>query len=1375
MICVARNTVFLFAALICGFAPLRAVSPPAPPSPRRQDAEASSSARQSPDRGLRIADSDAAGPIPKSEIRNPKSDYYPFRGLDDPTGRLEALAEQCKQNPTPELLTTTGWLFHIYGADQRHNQKARQLFETALDSEPENAWARYGLCLVDEIKGDFDSVLSNSLILCESSPAHPLGLLALLNVRSLFGQLAHFNEPVETALRTLLEENRSGSVQFDEICREILSAISRGKGDAEEVMRLVGEGGYVTEWRIVGPFGEFPNLSFLSKWQPESDRALNSRYRNDDRVLKSRHYSSEYGWLRPRWLKRGVYYAEVFLRSRSSKEVVLRISSRSAVELFLNNHRIYTKDTIRSYPPITEYVKASLSPGYNRLLLKFLVGGQSLYTNVSYKSLRYGCIMPELATMSPSVQILRCPHGAAAFSLSASPHRWQGVKRVEHSEYEPSALSYFSALSRENPNDPLAPGLCGILKSVQGDARSARRSLLAAVKRVPSYCYFNYVLGVVVGNDPALPGQIRQSEAGARFRSALAAAGTFPRALYHTALLDMQQDKDLDAIEKLNRCVAQSPALLSWHESLYRLYQRKGWQNEQRRELDTILSLGVESCRPYHLAEGYYRSTKQYDKLAETIENLQRTHLHPEFLARHCYQTGRDSEAIAEYLKLKAAQPEKESIHRSLISLYERNGRWVQAERELKDTLKLFPKDLSFWKRLARLKGYTGHRWTERRLWNRVLRQDPVDADARGALRTYGQKDMLDELDIPSSSYIHDESLREKYAGVSSAIIIDQAVEEIYPNCSSRQKTHQLILLNDKKAIDKWGELNVPDDELLQLRTIKRDGTVVEPERPPGSKGTISMSGLQEGDFIEYEYITTTSVFRDSPRRFLGQRFFFQSVELPMEISQYVLIAPENMRLDFEQVSSAPHPSVIRRGRKKIYKWEARGVPAVPNEPLAAPDTEFLPFVRVGVSYDEDAEILRYQDHNVAMTKTTDEIREITAAVLSDCSPDAESRARAIYSFVNKEVRGAGGSSYLTRSASETLADKRGDRLSLAKAMLDIAGVESRMLVVRGKLAHVSKVFPGSFSSALLAIRGSDGRYTHFLDFSSRYFPFGYINSVSQGGSAIPLQDFSSSDFGLGERKKKFFSSNGVQRPVKVQYRWQGVRDSNNHERRRNLLTLPSLPSVNNCEQRSLNASIARDGSIEGTQAHEYTGDGGAALRNSMVTAQAYEITHFIETMANASFRAAALTDHKVVNLSDSEKPLLVEYGFRAPKFARVVGKEMVLDQWLPLLRFGARFASLEARKSPLQISGDSSLRFQAVLKLPSGAKAGTIPSPVGLESDFGFYHLRVAELDGAIRVEADSHLKAQRILPQDYPRFVDFCRAVDAAERKELRIRLEP
>lgn len=1288
---------------------------------------------------------------------------YPLGGLSDPAGELDALLESCKENPTPEQMTTVAYLLHIYRGD---DQQARSFFEKALTVQPENPWARYGLCILDEIEGRFDELLSQSLSICENSPSHPSALLALLNVRGLFGEIPGYNERVKRVLQPILAERRSGCVQFEEICREILSAVCQSEGDADGFNDLIRGGGYPVEWRIVGPFGEYPNLAFLSKWQPERDRALKPRYKDATRELRRREYSSPNGFFQPYWARRGVYYAETILGSASQSEVILRVSFPFPVAVFLNRRCVYSKDAVRNYTPLVEYVALSLSPGDNRLLMKCLVGGWALRGDACFKGLRQRC-QSSAQNLAPSIQILSPPPGSPPLLADAATHAGQSAQQPVHSPWQSPSLAYFSKVLEANRADPFALACCGMLKGAAGDVQEAKRFLLSSEKSAPSWAYLKYVLGAALASDTSLPDQLRRSEAKARFQAALDSVRVFPLSLYELALLDITEQKELEAIDKLNECIARSPRFFPFHERLYRVYQKKEWGPEQRKQLEAMLALELESCESYHIAADFYRRTNQHEKLEGVIERVHRRHIHSEYLARHLRETGQDALALPEYAKLKSAQPRQQTIRTALVELYEQSGRWMDAERELKEALQIYPDDLSFWKMLAELKGYTGKESSERQIWRRVLRENFVEKDARKALRAYGEKDLLDEYEIPSLRFAQDPSVRDKYAGISSAILIDQTVEEIYPDGSGRQKIHQLILLNDKKAIDAWGELDVRGEDLLELRTIKKDGSILEPEPPGESKSTFSMAGLQNGDLIEYKYITTTTPRPDQPPRYLGDRFFFQNIETPMQLSQYVVIVPSDMRLTYEERNNPPPLSVIPKKDKKVYRWEARDVPAVPREPNVASENEFLPFVRVAVNFDEDSEFLHFQDHNISVTKISDEVKDVTARVLADCPDDSDSRARAVYAFVNREIRGEGGGAYLAKSPGETLADRRGDRLALARAMLEVAGVPTRMLVVRGKLEHASKVFPESFNSGLLALQDETGRYIRFLDFSSRYVPYGYIRSTLQDGTAVPLQDFTVADFGVGEAHSINFL--------------------------REQLTIPGFSRDDNCEKRTLQATVGRDGSVEGTQVHQYTGDRAAVLRTGLLEAEEYQIKEFIERTANASFRAASLLSHKINNVSDAEKPLSLEYAFKAPAFGRISGKEMILDQLVPASRLGAILASLESRVTPLQIDADFNLSFDGELKLPRGASVVALPSATDLETAFGHYRLGFAveaassrfptptrqdaasttltEGNTAVHIVFDMYLKAQKVLPADYPKFAEFCRGIDSAERAEVRV----
>ena len=96
---------------------------------------------------------------------------------------------------------------------------------------------------------------------------------------------------------------------------------------------------------------------------------------------------------------------------------------------------------------------------------------------------------------------------------------------------------------------------------------------------------------------------------------------------------------------------------------------------------------------------------------------------------------------------------------------------------------------------------------------------------------------------------------------------------------------HELVLVNTKEGIEQWAEVSVPNNsEFLELRTIKSDGTIIEPEAVMG-KSSISMTDIAEGDYIEKKYIIGTPPPFGRRAAHLGNRFFFQTLKFPMVIS----------------------------------------------------------------------------------------------------------------------------------------------------------------------------------------------------------------------------------------------------------------------------------------------------------------------------------------------------------------------------------------------------------------------------------------------------------------------------------------------------------
>ena len=153
-------------------------------------------------------------------------------------------------------------------------------------------------------------------------------------------------------------------------------------------------------------------------------------------------------------------------------------------------------------------------------------------------------------------------------------------------------------------------------------------------------------------------------------------------------------------------------------------------------------------------------------------------------------------------------------------------------------------------------------------------------------------------------------------------MVLDRAVMRMFPGGTVMTLTHQIVRVDSKDAVDKWGEIAVPAGaEILTLRTHKRDGSTREPEEIAG-KETISAADVAIGDYIEWEYLDTRPPSPAFAPGFLVDRFFFQSFDAPMARSELVLVSPPG--IDAGAGSRAP----ARPSRRRASRSTARASPA---------------------------------------------------------------------------------------------------------------------------------------------------------------------------------------------------------------------------------------------------------------------------------------------------------------------------------------------------------------------------------------------------------------------------------------------------------------
>ena len=175
-------------------------------------------------------------------------------------------------------------------------------------------------------------------------------------------------------------------------------------------------------------------------------------------------------------------------------------------------------------------------------------------------------------------------------------------------------------------------------------------------------------------------------------------------------------------------------------------------------------------------------------------------------------------------------------------------------------------------------------------------------------------------------------------------MVLDRAVMRIFPSGTVMTLTHQIVRVDSKDAIDKWGEIAIPPGgEILTLRTHKRDGSTREPEEIAG-KETISAADVAIGDYIEWEYLETRPPSGAFAPGFLVDRFFFQSFDAPMARSELAAgVARRRSSWSWIARAGAPRPQTrVAVDGTRVTSFLAVGVPQLFAERAAVPAIEYV-------------------------------------------------------------------------------------------------------------------------------------------------------------------------------------------------------------------------------------------------------------------------------------------------------------------------------------------------------------------------------------------------------------------------------------------------
>jgi hypothetical protein len=651
--------------------------------------------------------------------------------------------------------------------------------------------------------------------------------------------------------------------------------------------------------------------------------------------------------------------------------------------------------------------------------------------------------------------------------------------------------------------------------------------------------------------------------------------------------------------------------------------------------------------------------------------------------------------AVASVRAAAALAPRSPEPQRRLAGLLELLGETKGAQEARRAALRLAPADLQLRQQLALDEGARLLSWTDRDAV--ALAKAPAHAD------------------VP--------------AGSSAVRLLDYGAVQLFLDGGGVERVHTVARVLDKKGVGKFGEAQIPADALvLHLRTLKADGRVLEPESIPEKEG-ISLPGLEPGDAVEIDYLRGLAPRGPELPGYALGAFFFRDDETPLAESTYEVLAPAPFDLDAHNLT-LPQGALVQDGEATRFRYTARNVTPLQQQPHSPGETEIMPWVQLGTGAGQKQAILAMADWALLRARpgsATDELARKAAGAA------ARETAERIHAAVAQAVRGRSQGTEFGQSAAHVLAQGRGNRLLVEKAVLASAGIPSHLILSRTFGTDPAPYrFPRGelFAYAVLRIDLPGGPL--FLDPSYRLAPLGDLPAFLRGQDAWVVPE-------PGEE------------PVHVR--------------------LPGTqPGQRDGRAVTLELALDAAGSARGQGRDQHFGFEAASLKDVLERIDKDQRKQAVEAMLGRGLRGVTLDSLSTEHEADLGGSATLQYGLRVD-LARRDGDQLFVPSSLMPSRMVRRWGGAGERTVALLVDSPETATSHTALLLPEGKHLHDPPGPVSLSTPFGEYRWSAREEGGKLVLEESVSVPQQRVAPDKYAAFMAFARGVDQAQSQELRV----
>ncbi len=890
--------------------------------------------------------------------------------------------------------------------------------------------------------------------------------------------------------------------------------------------------------------------------------------------------------------------------------------------------------------------------------------------------------------------------------------------------------------------------------------RGAIEEVAPALERLaarPRFAVGLALAGEITREDPTRPAPFSRDTARRYLHQAVAVDPELARAWQTLAGLEMDDDRSRDAMADARRAGNAAPAWWAPDLLLARLLGVRGLDFDAARALAEAAAKSPGAATPCPVLEAQRHEAEERRQLSreESLSAaLERCGGDIDARVDRYRARGQTAAAIALLRSALRLDPDRDDLTGELALLLSEDGRRAEAVAELTALVARDPQDPTRRVRLADAEAAAGQIEVARRTIAEVLAVRPDVPEVRRSARALGVPLPLDGFRTDGRAAIRAfEAAGTPYAA-PAVLVLDRAVTRVFGSGATMSLTHEIVRVDSKDAIDRWGEIEIPAGaEILTLRTHKADGTTREPEEISG-KESVSAADLAIGDYVEWELLETHGPSEAFAPGFLAERFFFQSFDAPIARSELELVTPAGLPIAVDARAGAPMPQKrLAPDGAQLTTFVATNVPQLFAERSAVPAIEYVPSVRAssGVGWNAWARYLTEELHDAV--RVSPEVAALARRIAAPAGGDRARIAAAIVDWVTENIEAT---DELAEPAGYTLARGRGSRVTLTLALAAELGLPAQVVLARSRLvAEAGAATPpqelDDFADTLVAFDLPPK--TIYSDLRLRHAAFGYVPPGLDGARTLSLRDGS---FGL-------------------------ARSSAGEDRRTIDMTI-------RLDERGGGSAVATE-ELAGWPALEW-----ADLVDRFGADRVRLREDFEQRWLGVQFPGARLRDLEVDLPRDASGRVgtaRVRYSFVSAHLAVAVagagaadrsgagGREMRIAPTFFRSQPGRRFAAEPQRSTALMLGFDVPIRMTATVELPGAARLDAPGAPgdlvVSRAGGYRFVEARDVEpgRPNVIVLRRESTLPIMRVAPGEYAGVAADLRRVDGAEQAEIRIRL--